>query len=363
MAKPKIRFKGYQDDWEQRKLKDVIIDAYQGINTTADKVIYSNEGIPVLQAKHITAGSIDFTDVRYLKKEQYNEYFPKYTPQKGDMLFANIGTIGPSTIVENQGEFLIAWNILRIVFNKNLVDAYFVHLIFDKYKDSGYFERMQTGNATKFINKDNIFDINLFMPSEVEQHKIGGYFQKLDHLITLHQRKRLGLLKVGKNAWEQRKLGDAIEVCNGRDYKHLENGDIPVYGTGGYMLSVSEALSDDKDAIGIGRKGTIDKPYILKAPFWTVDTLFYCIPKDNYDLNFVFDIFQNVNWKMMDESTGVPSLSKAAINKVEIFVPTFLEQQSIGVYFTHLDHLITLHQQKCEDLKNLKKYMLQNMFV
>ena len=165
------------------------------------------------------------------------------------------------------------------------------------------------------------------------------------------------------SVWEQRKLGDAIEVCNGRDYKHLENGDIPVYGTGGYMLSVSEALSDDKDAIGIGRKGTIDKPYILKAPFWTVDTLFYCIPKDNYDLNFVFDIFQNVNWKMMDESTGVPSLSKAAINKVEIFVPTFLEQQSIGAYFTHLDHLITLHQQKCEDLKNLKKYMLQNMFV
>ena len=187
---PETRFAGFTDPWEQRKLKDVIIDAYQGINTTADKVIYSNEGIPVLQAKHITAGSIDFTDVRYLKKEQYNEYFPKYTPQKGDMLFANIGTIGPSTIVENQGEFLIAWNILRIVFNKNLVDAYFVHLIFDKYKDSGYFERMQTGNATKFINKDNIFDINLFMPSEVEQHKIGGYFQKLDHLITLHQRKK-----------------------------------------------------------------------------------------------------------------------------------------------------------------------------
>ena len=162
--------------------------------------------------------------------------------------------------------------------------------------------------------------------------------------------------------WEQRKLGDAIEVCNGRDYKHLENGDIPVYGTGGYMLSVSEALSDDKDAIGIGRKGTIDKPYILKAPFWTVDTLFYCIPKDNYDLNFMFDIFQNVNWKMMDESTGVPSLSKAAINKVEIFVPTFLEQQSIGAYFTHLDHLITLHQRKCDEAKKIKKFMLQKMF-
>ena len=95
-----------------------------------------------------------------------------------------------------------------------------------------------------------------------------------------------------------------IEVCSGRDYKHLEEGDIPVYGTGGYMLSVSEALSDEQDAIGIGRKGTIDKPFILKAPFWTVDTLFYCVPRNDYDLSFVFDIFQNINWKAMDESTG-----------------------------------------------------------
>ena len=146
--------------------------------------------------------------------------------------------------------------------------------------------------------------------------------------------------------WEQRKLGDIIEVCSGRDYKHLEDGNIPVYGTGGYMLSVSEALSNDDDAIGIGRKGTIDKPYILKAPFWTVDTLFYCIPKDNYDLYFVFDIFQNINWKAMDESTGVPSLSKTVINKVETLVPNFSEQQKIGNYFRNLDHLITLHQRK-----------------
>ena len=128
------------------------------------------------------------------------------------------------------------------------------------------------------------------------------------------------------------------------------------------MLSVSEALSDDEDAIGIGRKGTIDKPYILKAPFWTVDTLFYCIPKDNYDLNFVFDIFQNINWKAMDESTGVPSLSKAAINRVKSIVPTFSEQVKIGDYFSNLDHLITLHQRKCDELKKVKKFMLQKMF-
>ncbi|WP_418963586.1 restriction endonuclease subunit S [Butyribacter intestini] len=161
------------------------------------------------------------------------------------------------------------------------------------------------------------------------------------------------LVSINTDTWEQRKLGDVIEVYNGRDYKHLEDGNIPVYGTGGYMLSVSEALSDYEDAIGIGRKGTIDKPYILKAPFWTVDTLFYCIPRDNYDLYFVFDIFQNINWKAMDESTGVPSLSKTVINKVETLVPNLSEQKKIGNYFNDLDHLITLHQCKC---KSCKKY-------
>lgn len=147
-------------------------------------------------------------------------------------------------------------------------------------------------------------------------------------------------------SWEQRKLEEVITVGNGMDYKHLSEGDIPVYGTGGYMLSVDKALSYDKDAIGIGRKGTIDKPYVLKAPFWTVDTLFYCIPKEDYSLDFVYCIFQNVNWKEKDESTGVPSLSKVNINSTDVKVPTLAEQEKIGAYFAQLDNLITLHQHK-----------------
>ena len=148
------------------------------------------------------------------------------------------------------------------------------------------------------------------------------------------------------DAWEQRKLGEVVDVQSGKDYKHLSDGDIPVYGTGGYMLSVNKALSYNQDAIGIGRKGTIDKPYVLKAPFWTVDTLFYAIPKDNNKLDFLNCIFQNVDWKKKDESTGVPSLSKSTINDVDIFIPNENEQQSLGEYFCKLDHLITLHQRE-----------------
>ena len=163
-------------------------------------------------------------------------------------------------------------------------------------------------------------------------------------------------------SWEQRKLGDVVEICSGRDYKHLSEGKIPVYGTGGYMLSVSEALSYDKDAIGIGRKGTIDNPYILKAPFWTVDTLFFAIPLENKDLNFIFDLFQNVDWKKKDESTGVPSLTRTVINDIDFLEPRYKEQQVIGEFFSRFDNLITLHQHKLDRLKNIKKSMLDKMF-
>ncbi|WP_418863399.1 restriction endonuclease subunit S, partial [Slackia isoflavoniconvertens] len=147
-------------------------------------------------------------------------------------------------------------------------------------------------------------------------------------------------------AWEQRKFSEIVDVCSGRDYKHLNEGPIPVYETGGYMTSVCEALSHNRDAVGIGRKGTIDKPYLLKAPFWTVDTLFYAIPKPDINLEFALCSFLNVDWKSKDESTGLPSLSKEAINETVLRVPNAVEQNHLGSFFTDLDSLITLHQRK-----------------
>ena len=244
-----------------------------------------------------------------------------------------------------------------------------------------------TGTSYPAINANDLAEIEVAAPSdESEAQKIGTIFRSIDNLITLHQRKYDKLTNVKKSmlekmfpkngsnvpeirfkgfteAWEQRKLGELVDVCSGRDYKHLSEGTIPVYGTGGYMLSVNDALSYDRDAIGIGRKGTIDRPYILKAPFWTVDTLFYAIPREKVDLNFAFDIFQNIDWKKKDESTGVPSLSKTAINDIDVLAPKHDEQQTIGQFFAALDDLITLHQRELEKLKNIKKSCLENMFV
>ncbi len=236
------------------------------------------------------------------------------------------------------------------------------------------------------ISRSAMADTTMTVPSVDEQRQIGAFFDRLDSLITLHQRKydKLCVLKKSMldkmfpkggslypeirfagftDPWEQRKLGEVANVCSGRDYKHLAEGPIPVYGTGGYMTSVSKALSYDEDAIGIGRKGTIDKPYRLQAPFWTVDTLFYAIPEASSDINFLLCSFLNVDWKSKDESTGLPSLSKRAINETEVLVPDNGEQRQIGAFFDRLDSLITLHQRKLELLRNIKKSMLDKMFV
>lgn len=238
------------------------------------------------------------------------------------------------------------------------------------------------GNLSGSIVKE----LSFALPQQKEQQVIGSFFSHLDNLITLHQRKYDKLVVFKKSMlekmfpkdgesvpeirfagftdpWEQRKFSDIVDVCSGKDYKHLEEGPIPVYGTGGFMTSVDEALSYDRDAVGIGRKGTIDKPYLLKAPFWTVDTLFYAIPKSDMDLEFVHCSFLNVDWKSKDESTGLPSLSKEAINETIALVPSFNEQSRLGEFFSDLDSLITLHQRKLELLQNIKKSLLDKMFV
>ncbi|WP_259690746.1 restriction endonuclease subunit S [Lactiplantibacillus pentosus] len=164
------------------------------------------------------------------------------------------------------------------------------------------------------------------------------------------------------STWEQRKLGDLLKVNSGRDYKNLSAGNIPVYGTGGYMLSVNDKLSDI-DAIGIGRKGTINKPQYLRAPFWTVDTLFFLTAQEDNDLFFLFYISENITWDKYDESTGVPSLSKNTINSIPTLVPNSeLEQVIIGKVFRKIDNLIAANEQGQKQTfkitKNISSLML-----
>ena len=354
---PAIRFAGFTDPWEQRKFSD-IVDVCSGKDYK-----HLEEGpIPV----YGTGGFMTSVDEALSYDRDAVGIGRKGTIDKPYLLKAPFWTV----------------DTLFYAIPKSDMDLEFVHCSFLnvdwKSKDES------TGLPS--LSKEAINETIALVPSFNEQSRLGEFFSDLDSLITLHQRKYDKLVVFKKSMlekmfpkdgesvpeirfagftdpWEQRKFSDIVDVCSGKDYKHLEEGPIPVYGTGGFMTSVDEALSYDRDAVGIGRKGTIDKPYLLKAPFWTVDTLFYAIPKSDMDLEFVHCSFLNVDWKSKDESTGLPSLSKEAINETIALVPSFNEQSRLGEFFSDLDSLITLHQRKLELLRNIKKSLLDKMFV
>jgi len=161
--------------------------------------------------------------------------------------------------------------------------------------------------------------------------------------------------------WSKSLIGSLLKIGSGKDYKHLNTGDIPVYGTGGYMTSVDDYLHDG-ESVCIGRKGTIDKPMFLKGKFWTVDTLFFTHSYQQNIPKFLYLIFQRINWKKYNEASGVPSLSKKTIEKIKIVVPKPKEQQKIANFLTAIDQRITLLKQKKATLEDYKKGLMQKIF-
>jgi len=161
--------------------------------------------------------------------------------------------------------------------------------------------------------------------------------------------------------WKNQNLKEILTIGSGKDYKHLESGEIPVYGSGGLMRYVNDYLYDG-DSIGIGRKGTIDKPIFLTGKFWTVDTLFYTHSFRKSDIKFIYNQFQRINWKKYNEAGGVPSLSKKTIEQIQIKSPSLPEQQKIANFITSVDNRIQNLEKKKILLKQYKKGVMQKIF-
>jgi len=357
---PRIRFKGFEEDWEQRNLLDCIqkITDFRGRTPKKLGMDWSESGYLALSALNVKDGYIDFSqDVHYGNQALYDKWMSGNELHEGQVLFTTEAPMGNVAQVPDNKRYILSQRTIAFDVKENIITEKFLAILLRSTALFNTLTSLSSGGTAKGVSQKSLAGVDVQIPMNLnEQTLLADYFRNLDHLITLHQRK-LEKLKILKKAmlektfpqngakvpeirfsgftydWEQRKFSEVVEIGSGMDYKHLGEGDIPVYGTGGYMLSVDKALSEDKDAIGIGRKGTIDKPYILRAPFWTVDTLFYCVPRDRYDLNFSSCLFQNVDWKKKNESTGVPSLSKVIINNVETAVSSFDEQKKIGEFY------------------------------
>ncbi|MFH6962155.1 restriction endonuclease subunit S [Flavobacterium plurextorum] len=161
--------------------------------------------------------------------------------------------------------------------------------------------------------------------------------------------------------WKRLTIGNILTIGSGRDYKHLSAGIIPVYGTGGYMISVSAYLHDG-ESVCIGRKGTINKPLYLNEKFWTVDTLFYTHSFKKVLPKFVYNIFEQVNWLKYNEASGVPSLSKTIIEQIEVNIPEINEQQKIASFLSLIDERIQTQNKIIRELNVLKTINTGRMF-
>ena len=327
---PIIRFHTYRDEWKQHKLGEVFEQTVEYVDP---------------YEQNLELWSVTVESGLTPKEERYNREFLVKKSDKFKKLYPEEIVYNPMNITigavgfNNAGKEVAVSGYyvtmkMKSKFSNNFFSAWLscpkAIRLYKIYSTGSLIERQRVQFPT-------LSDIKDYFPIFDEQSAIGSLFRTLDDLLssykdnlTNYQALKATMLskmfpKAGQTVpeirlngfeedWERKGLSEVCTINSGRDYKHLKNGDIPVYGTGGYMLSVNEKLSDE-DAIGIGRKGTIDKPYLLSAPFWTVDTLFYVICKVGYDLNYLFLIFQKIRWKKFDESTGVPSLSKKTLSR------------------------------------------------
>ena len=377
---PKIINTKLASIWRKEKLRN-IAPLRGGFAFKSEK--FQNTGIPIVRISNIKFDGTVGGEFECYSKIISDE---KFVLRGRSILLAMSGaTTGKMAMLDSEEEY---YQNQRVGYFQNTgeVDYDFLSSVLQTKAFTNQLNGVLVAGAQPNISSKEIDSFEFCIPDSIdEQSAIGSLFRTLDdllvsykdNLINYQSLKATMLSKMFPKAgqtvpeirldgfeedWERKSLSEVCTINSGRDYKHLKNGDIPVYGTGGYMLSVNEKLSDE-DAIGIGRKGTIDKPYLLSAPFWTVDTLFYVICKVGYDLNYLFLIFQKIRWKKFDESTGVPSLSKKTIEKVVSIFPSYEEQQAIGAYFSNLDNLINSHQEKISQLEILKKKLLQDMFI
>ena len=400
---PKIRFKGFADAWEQRKLGEVA-DIVGGGTPSTGKDKYWDGDIDWYSPAEIADQIYVYSSERKITEEGFNNSSARMLPV-GAVLFTSRAGIGKMAILckescTNQG-------FQSIVPHENELDSYFIYSRSEELKRYG--ETVGAGSTFVEVSGKQMAAMDLMMPPTIEeQRKIGRYFEKIDRLITLHRHKcdetkelkRYMLQKMfprnGKknpeirfagftDDWEQRKLGDITgNVIGGGTPKtsvaEYWDGSIPwiqssnVQENEMFEFEIPKSITQlglDKSAtklipknsiavvthVGVGKLIFVPFSYATSQDFTSLTEL-------KTDAKFTcYSLYRRIqNDLHIVQGSAIKGITKEDLLTKEIMVPEIEEQKKIGENFRNLDHLITLHQRKCDELKEVKKFMLQNMF-
>ena len=403
---PRIRFKGFEEDWEQRKL-GVIVGIYDGVHQTPK---YQDNGIMFLSVENIAT----LQSTKYISEDDFKRDYKVY-PQENDILMTRIGDVGTTNVIADNA--LKAYYVSLALLKYKSTNPYFLsNAIQSDYVKKGLANRTLKTAIPMKINKDEIGKVDVMLPTSVkEQTKIGEYFRNIDHLITLHQRK-LEKLKIIKKSmlenlfpqngektpkirfsgftedWEQRKLEDFGKATGGTsiESEFSEDGIYKVISIGSYsensvyndqgiraiksgktsnrVLNRNDLtmILNDKTTSGniIGRVLLIEESGIYVYNQRTERIEIYL---DEYDPVFLYEMLNapNIREKIIKQAQGNTQIyvNWTAISLLEYMIPSKEEQVKIGEYLHSISNLITLHQSKLEKLQKIKNSMLESMFV
>ena len=419
---PLIRFKGFSDDWEQRKFYE-IFNFMQ--NNALSRAELSNDYGEVMNV-HYGDILVKYGEILDVKKDEVtyllnSELLKKYQTsvlQNGDIIIADAAedeTVGKCSEITGLSNEIVLSGLHTIPCRPK--EKYAKGYLGFYMNSNAYHDQLLPllqGTKVSSISKSAIQDTNIVYPkSETEQAKIGSYFQSLDNLITLHQCKCESLKKVKKSMlqkmfpkngesvpeirfagftddWEQRKLGEVGTTYTGlsgkskEDFGHGEGKFIT------YMNVFSNAISDSEmvEPIEIDTKQNevkkgdvffttssetpeeVGMSSVLLEDCENTYLNSFCFgyrPIEKFDNRYLAFMLRSseMRKKITFLAQGISryNISKNRMMEIEIPIPSLSEQQKIGSYFQSLDNLITLHQRKVEKLKNIKKSMLQKMFV
>lgn len=405
---PAIRFKGFDDDWEQRKLGDIygsIGNAFVGTATP----YYAEQGHFYLESNNVKDGQINHNSEVFINDEFYEKQKDKWL-HTGDMVMVQSGHVGHAAVIPEELDNTAAHALIMFRNPKEEIEPYFLNYEYKTDKSKKKIENITTGNTIKHILASDMQEFIVDVPKYEEQKVIAGYFRNIDYLITLHQRKlekikimRKSMLEKifpqnDKNSpkirfdgytddWEQRKLSDCAGFRRGSFPQPYGNKDwydgegaIPfvqvadvsddmklVNDTKQKISKLAQPMSvcAEEGSVLVTLQGSIGRVAITQYKAF-VDRTVLIFDKYNADIDKTFWAYI-IKEKFIEEARKAPggtikTITKEVLSDFDMMLPSYDEQKMLGKLLHSLDHLITLHQRKLEKLKKAKKSMLEQMF-
>ena len=378
---PAIRFAGFTDPWEQRELVDIAEIVGGGTPDTNNSNYWDGDidwYAPAELGNNIYAES----STRKITQAGFDSCSTKMLPADKTILFTSRAGIGNTAILRHSACTNQGFQSLVI----GDADVYFVYSMSERIKK--WAEEKASGSTFLEISGRQLETMPVNLPSLVEQQAIGSFFSHLDDLITLHQRKYDKLVifkksmlekmfpKDGESVpeirfagftdpWEQRKLIMVAPLQRGFDLpaEKIIPGVYPVMMSNGIGAYHNEYKVKGPGVV-TGRSGTIGNLQYVESAFWPHNTTLWVTKFYGNHPKFIYYLYEKIDLKRYKAGSGVPTLNRNDVHDTMVFFPASRkEQELISAVLTYLDDLSTLHQRKLELLQNIKKSLLDKMFV